>query len=261
MERFAKAAESELLRRDACGAAHPRNHYEVGEPQGTGSAEFGASLREIAGLAHARLQGLCVRLLAWRTTAQAHANDVDEKARHRTASVAPPNGQDGSRARLVDELFAEGLGAAMPAFAGSNLDSEYADQIENILIDLIKAIPRPVARSHATEDGAEASAAAAVLATLSSFRLLVIVGKVQSAVKLLPASDKIAAVRLVEVLGCLQLACNASTLLSQSVIPHTRQPHPHPQPQTLLPAVVRWSLTPGSLAGADPPDTAGNVWG
>ena len=109
MERFAKAAESELLRRDACGAAHPRTHYEAGEPQGTGSAEFGASLREIAGLAHARLQGLCVRLLAWRTAAQARANDVDEKARHRTAAVAPPNGQDGSRARLVDELFADCL--------------------------------------------------------------------------------------------------------------------------------------------------------
>ena len=55
-----------------------------------------------------------------------------------------------------------------------------------------------------------------MLASLSTFRLLVIVGKVQAAVKLAPAGDKTAALRFVQVLGSLQLCLGSSAQLLQS---------------------------------------------
>jgi hypothetical protein len=197
VQRFARAAEDELARR--CAGSPAAGDAAAGA--------YRASLRELGGLAPQRLQGLCVGLLDWRAAA----------VRTRRGKELPEPAHEGP-ARVVDELLAEGLGAVMPVYAGSNLDSEYADSIENILLDLVKAAsatahceePDGVGRHHV------AGSATAVLASLSTHRLLVIVGKVQAAVKLVPAADKSAALRFMQLLGSLQLRWGSSAQMLQS---------------------------------------------
>lgn len=218
VEHFAQAAENELRRR------YVRDHAAPAAPA------FGESLRELTVLACTRLQGVCTRLLAWRAAARGRAKDIAESSRQILAPGAHcPHGVDGCHAdvsRLVDELLAEGLGAAIPAYAGTNLDSEYADSMENILIELIKlgdAGTWPSAQGEANGgEGESANAActgqtaASVLASLSAFRLLVIVGKVQAAIKLMPAADKVAVVRLMNMVGTLQLGLSSAAQMAQS---------------------------------------------
>jgi hypothetical protein len=210
-DRFVQAAEDELTRRWAARGGSPTPAY----------AE---SLRELAVLATTRLQGVCTRLLAWRVSAQGRARDLAE------AAGAVAHGADGCHEiapRLVDALLAEGLDAAIPAYAGANLDSEYADSIENILIELAKVTPvasSAVGHGEAlrvdgtSSDRSECTfqVAASVLASLSTFRLLVIVGKVQAATKLVPSADKPAAVRLMNLIGKLRLGLVSSTHMAQS---------------------------------------------
>jgi hypothetical protein len=228
VERFARAAEEEVVRRcsgkeDTGGGGEAQKGPEV--------PVYSASLREIKALSSTRLQGLCTRLLAWRASALSLAKDLGEAARRRGEdSCSAPPGGDGGRnvseadrepARMVDELLAEGLGAAIPAYSGSNLDSEYADSIENILIDLVKSTPNARgAKGEPSVDGnpfGTGTGAVAVLASLSAFRLLVIVGKVQSAAKVLPAAEKATAVRLLQLLGHLQLGLSSAAHMTQSV--------------------------------------------
>jgi hypothetical protein len=198
VERFAHAAWEELLRRCVGQLDEPSESSRDTRP------EYSASLREITALAATRLQGLCIRLMGWRASAQGQSKDLSD-------------GKDS--ARLVDELLAEGLEAAMAAYSGANLDSEYADTIENIMIDLVKGAAAAPANSEPTAGGgstASGAVAAAVLAYMSAHRLLVIVGKVQAAVKFVPASEKVYGVGLMQLLGKLQLGLGTSTHMLQS---------------------------------------------
>jgi len=193
MERFASAAEDKLRAR--ASASCPERRCPGDDDAEAPLGAYSAALQELAALATTRLQGLCVHLLAWHIRAQELAKELPV--------IAP--------AFLADELLAEGLEAAMPAYAGANLDSEYADKIENILIELIKSAPTEPAQGEEP-----CGAAVAVLEALSSCRLLVIVGKVQAAAKLVPAADKTAALQLVQLLGKLQLVLGSSTQMAQS---------------------------------------------
>jgi len=129
VQRFARAAENELLRRGTAGGPS------------AGDAAYRASLRELGGLARQRLQGLCVGLLDWRAAA----------VRVRAKEMLDPAHE--GLARVADELLAEALGVVMPAYAGSNLDPEHADAIENILLDLVKATGAAASHGEEPEGG------------------------------------------------------------------------------------------------------------
>jgi len=132
VQRFARAAEDELLRRGAAGGPAASD---------AAASAYCASLRELGGLARQRLQGLCVGLLDWRAAAvRARAKELPEPAHE-------------GPARVADELLAEALGAVMPAYDGSNLDPAHADAIENILLDLVKATGAAASHSEEPEGG------------------------------------------------------------------------------------------------------------